>query len=109
MCASYPNDRAEVWRISVSATVAGHLEKRTEAAGLIESQGMIGSSQESGEWLCTMIRPHPYRGNGRDAAMRRHKPLRHRTGKDCIADSYSAVTSRCQISMGTGRAQDARL
>ena len=61
MCASYPNDSAEAWRISVSETVAGHPENRTEAAGLIESQGIIGSSQESGEWLCTMIRPNPYR------------------------------------------------
>jgi hypothetical protein len=55
MCASYPNGSAEARRISVSETVAGHPENRTEAAGLIESQGIIGSSQERGEWLCTMI------------------------------------------------------
>jgi len=61
MCASYPNGSAEARRISVSETVAGHPENRTEAAGLIESQGIIGSSQESGEWLCTMICPNPYR------------------------------------------------
>src|SRR6266511_5178130 len=33
------------------------------------------------------------RGYGREAAIRRNKTLRHRTGNDCIASSYSAETS----------------